>query len=661
MMQSQNMISLNEVAAVLHASRPDLSGRIRKAVAVLKVDGDTTPADAAVVEAMFESIGGPRAGYNGADGKKRFQELRSRVKKAILIVQPKQSVPLAPKGRQFLLPGWQQLFSVVDAAIAAGKEPRYAAGSLIFIARWATAVGIDVADFKSEDLNHLVTICERAGVAGRKAGASRARSNSGGVIRGAQTWNRLFRESNEKAWLSGLGIRGALTSPTLNRKFNVQLRELSPELRAEVAAFGRAKMERRYVEGGKDAGKSRRERFGGARLTEAANETRAKRGRRPISLKSFKRYCNVIVWIANAHARGLHADVRDFTSLKQFTTLEGLKNWAFELEDRLTEQGRFDGRVSTTYNAGRVICDVATWAGVPAGEVLGMRALLEDEKFAKTESVGNMSARRRDMIRAFDQEFVEDAWFGMAGKLWRRGKTLLSEGKFQKGCSAVELAICFRLMRFMPMRRENFVGLRIAGPRPTLRLPAHDLEKMVLDIPADEAKNRVGLYAVIPDDLAQMITFYLDRCRSEWIKREMARPSTKIDITKSVCLWPGQAISDHSELHRHAQKFGDRFTEACRIEGFEATMHFSRHIVAKILLDHDPSLVQVVADLLGDSVETVRRNYITGNMRRAAALSDEISEKRAAELREMTDMTGQTLAHFAKAGVSKHVVLADGR
>jgi hypothetical protein len=75
-------------------------------------------------------------------------------------------------------------------------------------------------------------------------------------------------------------------------------------------------------------------------------------------------------------------------------------------------------------------------------------------------------------------------------------------------------------------------------------------------------------------------------------------------------------------------------------------MHFSRHIVAKILLDHDPALEQVVADLLGDDIKTVRSNYITGNMRRAAALADEISEKRAAELREMQDMTGQTMDHF---------------
>jgi hypothetical protein len=126
----------------------------------------------------------------------------------------------------------------------------------------------------------------------------------------------------------------------------------------------------------------------------------------------------------------------------------------------------------------------------------------------------------------------------------------------------------------------------------------------------------------------------------------MAKSTTKVDIPKSVCLWPGQATSEHSDLHRHAQKFADRFTEICRVEGFDATMHFSRHIVAKILLDHNPALEQVVADLLGDDIATVRRNYIAGNMRRAAALADEISEKRAAELREMKDMTGQTMNHF---------------
>jgi len=646
MTKMQKPLSLNEAAAAIENSRPDLAGRIRKAVAVLKIDGATTPADVAVVEAMFKGIGAPQAGYRGVDAEKRFSELRSRTKQAIIAAQPKQSIALAPKGRRFLLPGWRNLFAVIDAAIKNDKEPKYAAGSLTFIARWATAARIDVADLTSTDLILLVSLCEQAGVAGRKAGASRARANSSAVIRGAQTWNRLFRQSKEKDWLAGLGIQAALDIPTLDRKFNVQLRDLSAELQAEVAEFGRSKMERRYVEGYKDSGKSRRERFGDARPVETDKEPSPKRSRRPISPASFKRYSNVIVWVANAHARKLGIDVRYFTSLKQFANFDGLKSWAFELEDRLVQQGRFDDRVSTTYNAGRVLCDVAAWAGIPALKVLAMRDLLEREDFAKTESVGGMSAERRDMLRAFDQQYVEDAWFGLARKLWKKGTQLLAKGRFQKGCSCIEMAICLRMMRFIPMRRENFVGLRIAGPRPTLRLPAHSLEKMVLDIPAHEAKNRVGLYAIIPDELAEMIKFYLERCRGDWISREMAKSTAKIDITKSVCLWPGQSISDHSDLHRHAQKFADRFTEICRLAGFRATIHFCRHIVAKILLDHNTGLEQVVADLLGDGIETVRRNYITGNMRRAAALVDDISEKRAAELREMEDMTGQTLARY---------------
>jgi hypothetical protein len=90
-------------------------------------------------------------------------------------------------------------------------------------------------------------------------------------------------------------------------------------------------------------------------------------------------------------------------------------------------------------------------------------------------------------------------------------------------------------------------------------------------------------------------------------------------------------------------------------------MHFSRHIVAKILLDHNPGLEQVVADLLGDDLQTVRRNYIAGNMRRAAALADEISEKRAAQLREMRDMTGQTMDHFHSLEETKKSEIKNGR
>jgi hypothetical protein len=660
MTQMQNTLSLNAAVAALQGGRPDLAGRLRKAVAVLKIDGATTPADVAVVETMFKGIGAPQAGYRGVEAEKRFSEFRSRVKKAILAAQPKQSIALAPKGRKFLLQGWQEMFAVIDAAIAEKKEPDYAAGSLVFIARWASAAGIDVSDFGSDDLKLLVSLCEQAGIAGRKAGASRAKANSGSVIRGAQTWNRLFRQTKEKEWLAGLGIKASLDIPTLDRKFNVQLRDLSPELQAEIAEFGRSKMERRYVDGYRDTGKSRRERFGDTRPVETDREPNSRKNRRPISPASFKHYCNIIVWVANAHARKLGIDVRCFTTLKQFANFDGLKNWAFDLEDRLVDQGRFDDRVSTTYTSGRVLCDVAAWAGVSVLEVKAMRDLLEKEDFAKTESVGNMSAKRRDMLRAFDQQHVEDAWFSLARKLWKQGKMLLSKGRFQNGCSAIEMAICFRMMRFIPMRRENFVGLRIAGQRPTLRLPAHALEKMVLDIPAHEAKNRVGLYAIIPDDLAEMIVFYLDHCRGKWIRREMAKRTTKVDITKSVCLWPGQATSEHSDIHRSAQKFADRFTKICTDNGFDGTMHFSRHIVAKILLDHDPGLEQVVADLLGDDIETVRRNYIAGNMRRAAALADEISEKRAAELREMKDMTGQTMAHY-KIEEARKAEAANGR
>src|SRR5688572_1102700 len=114
MTQMQHIQSLNDAASVLQGSRPDLAGRIRKAITVLKIDGATTPADVAVVEAMFKSIGAPQSGYTGAEAEKRFSELKSRTKQAILAAQPKQSIALAPKGRKFLLPGWRQLFGVID-------------------------------------------------------------------------------------------------------------------------------------------------------------------------------------------------------------------------------------------------------------------------------------------------------------------------------------------------------------------------------------------------------------------------------------------------------------------------------------------------------------------------------------------------------------------
>ena len=192
----------------------------------------------------------------------------------------------------------------------------------------------------------------------------------------------------------------------------------------------------------------------------------------------------------------------------------------------------------------------------------------------------------------------------------------------------VETAIICESEKVLPARRANAGLLRHRGKRRSLILARHGGERSWLVWERDEVKNDRRLRARLSPEAERMIRIYLEYYRPRYLELYPGTPDSDF-------LFPGTVCDDLGTNHRDLSRLGRNFSKRMADIGLAMTLHVCRHLIAQLVLDADPSQVQLVADLLGDRVETVKKFYIDDRSSKASEkLRELFAERMAAMTRE---------------------------
>jgi hypothetical protein len=237
-------------------------------------------------------------------------------------------------------------------------------------------------------------------------------------------------------------------------------------------------------------------------------------------------------------------------------------------------------------------------------------------KKGKNGNPVRMFARKRigPRHRRMLKQFVRDggdrkllAWFQMPSKLFdsasrkcrRVGAAKLND---QDICDLIT-AIVGAIMRSAPLRRENLGELRVGtcpekNLGPNIYIPRELGRQGRIHLWAGEIKKGSEDFECWLTPLAtRVIRFYLDHVRPEVIKRRKSDPDNPY-------LFPACGMK-----HRHLLLITKYWVSRCREAGIEMDLHVNRHLVAKLVLDRDPTAMSLVQEILGHKNEETTRAY----------------------------------------------------
>jgi integrase len=191
-------------------------------------------------------------------------------------------------------------------------------------------------------------------------------------------------------------------------------------------------------------------------------------------------------------------------------------------------------------------------------------------------------------------------------------------------CDAESAFIAWLLTR-LPLRRKNIGVLTFKGNNPMIRLGRFEGETSILEVPGWLTKNGRALRFRIKGEGETMLREIIGDGRRESyrdaaIRLGQFKDTDYLFVGNSKTRIKGRTFVGHRALSR----LGDNYTARMRSFGIPATLHVARHICAQIALDHEPGAVELVANLLGDSVRTVERHYLADRTSKAADAFDTI-------------------------------------
>ena len=181
--------------------------------------------------------------------------------------------------------------------------------------------------------------------------------------------------------------------------------------------------------------------------------------------------------------------------------------------------------------------------------------------------------------------------------------TIWREARSSKRCDIhklvkVQVGIAVYLQMTLPMRPKNLLSLSLSRH---FHEPAGARGPMAVYIPAEETKTSKPIAFDVPEELARWIRELRDRiypavasCKADKL---FARPD-------GVCKHPATFASQARKLIK-------------RHMAFAISLHQFRHIGGTLMLEEDPTAVEVVRQLLGHSSHKYSANYVGIGTRRA--------------------------------------------
>jgi hypothetical protein len=294
----------------------------------------------------------------------------------------------------------------------------------------------------------------------------------------------------------------------------------------------------------------------------------------------------------------------------------------------------------------------AVWAKLPEEDIDELYANHIYHKAIRGKS-RKLSPARRKMLKQFLQKSAIETWFDMPDMLWKRAEAARAKAQ-KKGrpipaaaIADVECAAALAVIGgVIPLRCANVVWMRHKGPYQTLFLPINPKDTGYISIPGSEVKNGNDLWAELDDQASSIISGYL----TLGYRADFFHWNPKAD-RNSDFLFPGDVSAEvrdgfHLNGARTLGCISRGVAKRFAAIGLEVELHLARHIVAKLMLDHNPGLLGTVADLLADLVSTVKSYYIDGDTGHASAVLKEIIVER---MRTMKSKWTRDIEHMKKA------------
>lgn len=503
-------------------------------------------------------------------------------------------------------PAWRALIQDLDDAVARGQAAPWLRRSLAHLAGFANSRGKSPAEVDNLLLKDLLDIHRQRGRAGKILTTK--------AIASARSWNRLIalKAGDNPEWLRHLpdGLT-QLNWERQSRAVNPPIETWPPSLQADLT---RLMGQLRGCSHPATGAVSQRFAAIVARDRQPARDEpdrrRWKRLREGLSEKTCRSYVMAI-------RQTVGALVRADTPLEHITALDQLLTpaaTAISLEDydirlRATTTAIGEGPASAWQLATTLATLARHWRS-PCAEELQVFAELRHA--ARTESCGTMAASRKKLLWQFDEPANLLAWFNRPMELELRAEAQRRRGRIADSAIAdIETAILCRLVSVLPARLSNLGSIRIGGTDPHLVLSRHARESSWIIWPAREVKNKRWLRAEIDRESERLIRLYMAHYRPAYMQRH--------GIADSDALFAGGVNDGRGDAHRDYASLGSNFTKRMKEVGLDMTMHLARHLAARIVLDMDPTMLPLVADLLGDAIETVREYYVDGRTDRASA------------------------------------------
>jgi len=251
--------------------------------------------------------------------------------------------------------------------------------------------------------------------------------------------------------------------------------------------------------------------------------------------------------------------------------------------------------------------------------IVNLKIDTKSGKVLRTWAKSWMGPSHLSMLQQFDDAAKLIAWADLPGRLVARAEARRRAGRKlrRRDIVDVEIAIVLRILRAIPVRRGNVGKTRVYGPDPTLRMPTREGMPAHLYWAPTEVKNWVEIEAELDPQTVDLLRLFLAEYRPQALVQRRSHPNNPY-------LFPGAKANPKGLCTLTGQ-----FAARCRkVGGFRLDLQCCRHLAASIILNADPSLIDMMSEVLGHrKVETTRKYYARIRrmtvLRRFQAMMDE--------------------------------------
>lgn len=216
-------------------------------------------------------------------------------------------------------------------------------------------------------------------------------------------------------------------------------------------------------------------------------------------------------------------------------------------------------------------------------------------------SAKRMGKKPAEQLRQFTNPGAILALFHLPDHLISEAKRLMARpGHEQGGYALLITAIVHMILRDAPIRREDLARLRIFGAERELILPSTPRSGEAR-LSLTSRKTSVEIDMVLSAETTRLLQWWVRDVRPRFLRAVGARPDNPyLFPAGGETAWRAPETLN-AQFRLHTRKFA----------GLSLNIHTMRHIVAKLILDQDPTQMELVRRLLGHTSVRTTESYYT--------------------------------------------------